>query len=55
MDFRFGLRWDDYSEQTMTYGARNSAVIANPATAKAGDKVKTENDLIFQHIKQVLL
>jgi catecholate siderophore receptor len=43
-----GLRWDDYSEQTMTYGARNSAVIANPATAKAGDKVKIENDLIFQ-------
>ncbi len=43
-----GLRWDKFdTEQTMTYGARNSAVIANPATAKAGDKVKTESDTDF--------
>ncbi|WP_291375030.1 TonB-dependent receptor [Acinetobacter sp. UBA6720] len=43
-----GLRWDDYSaKQTMTYGARNSAVIANPATAKAGDKVAIKNDSDF--------
>ncbi|QKY89751.1 TonB-dependent siderophore receptor [Acinetobacter sp. NEB 394] len=43
-----GLRWDDYSaKQTMTYGARNSAVIANPPTAKAGDKVTIKNDSDF--------
>ena len=43
-----GLRWDKFdTEQTMTYGALNSAVIANPATAKAGDKVKTESDTDF--------
>jgi catecholate siderophore receptor len=36
----------------MTYGARNSAVIANPATAKAGDKVKIKNDLILSTIKR---
>jgi len=43
-----GLRWDDYSaKQTMTYGARNSAVIANPPTAKAGDQVTIKNDSDF--------
>ena len=43
-----GVRWDDYStEQTMTYGARNSAVIATPPTAKAGDKVTIKNDKDF--------
>lgn len=43
-----GLRWDDYSaKQTMTYGARNSAVIANSPTAKAGDKVTIKNDSDF--------
>lgn len=43
-----GLRWDDYSaKQTMTYGARNSAVIANPPTAKVGDQVTIKNDSDF--------
>lgn len=50
-----GLRWDDYSaKQTMTYGARNSAVLGNPTatppvlpTAKAGDQVTIKNDSDF--------
>lgn len=46
-----GLRWDDYSaKQTMTYGARNSAVLGSsttPPTAKAGDKVAIKNDSDF--------
>lgn len=50
-----GLRWDDYSaQQTMTYGARNSAVLGNPTatppvlpTAKAGDQVTIKNDSDF--------
>lgn len=43
-----GIRWDDYStEQTMTYGARNAAVIAATPTAQAGDKVTIENDKDF--------
>ena len=43
-----GVRWDDYStEQTMTYGARNAAVIAATPTAQAGDKVTINNDKDF--------
>ncbi len=46
-----GLRWDDYSaKQTMTYGARNSAVLGSstaPATAKTGDQVAIKNDSDF--------
>lgn len=50
-----GLRWDDYSaKQTMTYGARNSAVLGNPTatppvlpTAKVGDQVTIKNDSDF--------
>lgn len=43
-----GIRWDDYStEQTMTYGARNAAVIAATPTAQAGDKVTINNDKDF--------
>jgi catecholate siderophore receptor len=43
-----GLRWDKFdTEQTMTYGALNSAVTATPPTAQAGDKVKTESDTDF--------
>ena len=43
-----GVRWDDYStEQTMTYGSRNAAVIATPATVQAGDKVTISNDKDF--------
>ncbi len=43
-----GVRWDKFdTEQTMTYGALNSAVTATPPTAQAGDKVKTESDTDF--------
>ena len=43
-----GLRWDKFdTEQTMTYGALNSAVTGTPPTAKTGDKVKTESDTDF--------
>lgn len=46
-----GLRWDKFdTEQTMTYGARNSAVLGSATaapTAKAGDKVKAESDTDF--------
>ncbi|WP_347453178.1 TonB-dependent siderophore receptor [Acinetobacter thermotolerans] len=46
-----GLRWDKFdTEQTMTYGARNSAVLGSattPPTAQAGDQVTTESDTDF--------
>jgi len=43
-----GVRWDKFdTEQTMTYGARNSAVTATTPTAQAGDKVTTESDTDF--------
>ena len=50
-----GVRWDKFdTEQTMTYGARNSAVLGNPTatppvlpTAKAGDQVTIKNDSDF--------
>ncbi|RZG77547.1 TonB-dependent receptor [Acinetobacter sp. WCHAc060025] len=43
-----GVRWDKYkTEQTMTYGALNSAVTAAKPTAKAGDQVSIENDKDF--------
>ena len=46
-----GLRWDKFdTEQTMTYGARNSAVLGSATaapTAQAGDQVKTESDTDF--------
>ena len=43
-----GVRWDDYStEQAMTYGSRNAAVIAATPTAQAGDKVTINNDKDF--------
>ena len=46
-----GLRWDKFNtEQTMMYGARNSAVLGSSTatpTAQAGDQVKTESDTDF--------
>ena len=43
-----GVRWDKYNtEQTMTYGALNSAVTAAKPTAKAGDQVRIKNDKDF--------
>ncbi|WP_349927611.1 TonB-dependent siderophore receptor [Acinetobacter sp. A1-4-2] len=43
-----GVRWDKFdTEQTMTYGALNSAVTATTPTAQAGDKVTTESDTDF--------
>ena len=46
-----GVRWDKYNtEQTMTYGARNSAVLGSATvapTAKVGDQVAIENDKDF--------
>ena len=43
-----GIRWDDYeTKQTMTYGARNTAVLADPPTAFAGDQVTLENEEDF--------
>lgn len=50
-----GVRWDKFdTEQTMTYGARNSAVLGNPTatppvlpTAKVGDQVTIKNDSDF--------
>ncbi|WP_347474036.1 TonB-dependent siderophore receptor [Acinetobacter thermotolerans] len=49
--FDLGLRWDKFdTEQTMTYGARNSAVLGSattPPTAQAGDQVTTESDTDF--------
>ena len=43
-----GVRWDKFdTEQTMTYGARNSAVTATTPTAQTGDKVTTESDTDF--------
>ena len=46
-----GVRWDKYkTEQTMTYGARNSAVLGSATvapTAKVGDQVAIENDKDF--------
>ena len=41
-----GVRWDKFdTEQTMTYGSKNSEVIKG--NFKAGDKVKTESDTDF--------
>ncbi|PSD39310.1 TonB-dependent receptor [Acinetobacter radioresistens] len=46
-----GLRWDKFdTEQTMTYGARNSAVLGSsttPPTKQVGEQVKTESDTDF--------
>ncbi|WP_180176168.1 MULTISPECIES: TonB-dependent siderophore receptor [unclassified Acinetobacter] len=46
-----GLRWDKFdTEQTMTYGARNSAVLGSattPPTRQVGEQVKTESDTDF--------
>ncbi|NNH37737.1 TonB-dependent receptor [Acinetobacter terrae] len=50
-----GVRWDKFdTEQTMTYGARNTAVtgstsngVFTPPTKNAGDQVKTESDTDF--------
>lgn len=43
-----GVRWDKYeTQQTMTYGARNSSVTAAKPTAKAGDQVTVENNKDF--------
>ncbi|MFH7766624.1 TonB-dependent receptor [Acinetobacter sp. BSP-28] len=43
-----GVRWDKFdTEQTMTYGALNSAVTATTPTAQAGDQVTTESDTDF--------
>ena len=43
-----GVRWDKFeTKQTMTYGARNSNVIAAKPTAKAGDQVTVENNKDF--------
>lgn len=43
-----GVRWDKFdTKQTMTYGARNSNVIAAKPTAKAGDQVAIENNKNF--------
>ena len=46
-----GVRWDKYkTEQTMTYGARNSAVLGSATaapTAKVGDQVAIKNDKDF--------
>ena len=46
-----GVRWDKYNtEQTMTYGTRNSAVLGSATvapTAKVGDQVAIENDKDF--------
>jgi len=46
-----GLRWDKFdTEQTMIYGARNSAVLGSSTaapTAQVGDRVKTESDTDF--------
>lgn len=46
-----GLRWDKFdTEQTMTYGARNSAVLGSsttPPTKQVGEQFKTESDTDF--------
>ncbi|TCM70766.1 catecholate siderophore receptor [Acinetobacter calcoaceticus] len=43
-----GLRWDKFdTDQTMTYGALNSAVTAEKPTAKAGDQAKYKNSSDF--------
>ena len=46
-----GLRWDKFdTEQTMTYGARNTAVLGSsttPPTKIVGEKVSTESDTDF--------
>jgi len=43
-----GIRWDKYkTEQTMTYGALNSAVTAVKPTANVGDQVSIKNDKDF--------
>ncbi len=50
-----GVRWDKFeTDSTMTYGARNSAVLGNPTanppvlpTAQVGDKLKLNSDSDF--------
>lgn len=43
-----GLRWDKFdTKQTMTYGALNSNVTANPPTASVGDQKRYQNNSDF--------